>query len=1305
MGSTSSEDIEVAVLATPLSALTNKIAIISPHLCPLVPKQLLSKTKRQVTMVSMGASVGLSVTIRDVTTKSDGNSDVLFTVDGYHVLRDRDGIPLATLVGNQTSGAFDVRDANGEPTALATFQDRIFGKRYILGYTGDWTRNHLAVFWATAVSTPVVTMHKTHAKIESMSTAEWHQYHQLLQSRRLMTYFEDEIMRFAHSQLKPDDVLRRFSLNGDGQLDLKEFQLAVKRLGIIVFPPQDTAGMTDSHAMQRSKELFSAFCPSNNRKLDIDMFCRIMAEWSLQIMRTRQQQQQQEKHGHASRNVAPIPTPYAVEPSSMPLLNGVVNTEAETIWRRISESVIQHLDKLGQIFFKMDITSAGSHLDKLGQIFFKMDITSAGSVSQEEFELAMSHIGVFLTAREYERLYESLPLELKDLAMATSPSTSSASEPSVARFGIRYADFLAAIQRRHPQSGKSGAPTAVAHVASPPIATNARLWDLLVLSLDHLEPLVRQFEKAHQRFVSTETLRDILMRCGLAMSNQDFAALRVRLRSYTDANGCIDLSMLLQALQAHDRSAMASAVRSAAITSAPPQLSTSISPIRTGRKTVFPTARDPSPLRDGSQTAPMSMPAGKSNEQRNLEANRSMVRIRDESRWKSDLGLQPEPASPRRHQTPQSDSSETLKPNALEFRILAKLQQLKEVGQLGTSSAQTAFPGDRFGRITRGQFRQSLVHLGVLARYAEVEELFWTLDPNGRGYMVTQDLYEHLNTMATRSTAPSSPSRHHSSALPPLASDANRLHTTLATATLSGRLSRSVQKIFEGMLLNLSMLLSICERYDPQRTGLVSRAQLMAAIQEAGVLASQQDVQTAVTAMTQRVELPPSDSLNSSSAIPLAEPYHPSGIVYSKLETRLKQLCSDLLSPKKRRQHLTTASVLLAPEEEPVGAVHGKAEYNMNIANETDALWNCPRRKMNHDHPATKTSIQISDQIYDDPHPLDAPTEGSVSPQSSPRTAAGPSAFVRETMDKRQRGRRLAMISILQDLLERRGELKSVMDLHPHADVHGQVSKRDLLEILMASRLNLDFTAVSSASSVTVREFVDVLYPQADVTVSFLDLLHRISDLLTELTRVTPLQTTALYGNNAPGSRRLHSHPQPSPIVPHSVAVSSSLARDPFASAKASAALSFPSDALSLQRKLLFESRLQDLLTTEKGRQSAAVLIRHAFKGVMARELVVPIENGEYEAVCRASDLKYVCYRLGLDLDVGELHYLVAHIDVSRSGYISSPQLLAFLVHLATTRSSSPREPRAVESPTAAIYSSPVVEPSPWTTTPYTRAT
>ncbi|GLD99556.1 hypothetical protein PINS_up008282 [Pythium insidiosum] len=162
MGATSSKEIEAAIMATSLPALSTKIAVVSPHLCAVGPKRLLSKTKRQVALASMGASVSLRVTIRDVTNKSD--DDEMFVVDGYQVLRDRDGIPLAMLVGNQLSRTFDVRDpksnrtlltiervlVSGEPTAVATFQDRIFGKRYILGYTGDWTRHHLAVFWVAS---------------------------------------------------------------------------------------------------------------------------------------------------------------------------------------------------------------------------------------------------------------------------------------------------------------------------------------------------------------------------------------------------------------------------------------------------------------------------------------------------------------------------------------------------------------------------------------------------------------------------------------------------------------------------------------------------------------------------------------------------------------------------------------------------------------------------------------------------------------------------------------------------------------------------------------------------------------------------------------------------------------------------------------------------------------------------------------------------------------------------------------------------------------------------------------------------
>jgi Ca2+-binding EF-hand superfamily protein len=1111
-------------------------------------------------------------------------------------------------------------------------------------------------------------MNKTQAKIQSMSTAEWHTYNQLLSNRRLMDYFADEILRFAHSQLKPDDVLRRFSLNGDGQLDLKEFQLAVKRLGLVHSSSSDEG---DAAHARKSKELFSVFCPSNNRKLDIDMFCRILNEWSLQFMRTQHHDPSNQQKQTQGQPVAPIPTPYAIETAAQASagVGGAIgissHSEGEVIWRRIRDAVVQQLDKLRQIFSKMDIACSAC-------------------VSHDEFALALSHVGVFLTPREYDKLYEALPVELKQFDATTSV------------FSIRYADFLATIQQR-----QAAPPTA--QTSSPPIATNARLWDLLVLALDKLEPLIQQYERAYQRYVTAETFRDLLTRCGITLSNPDFAALRVRLLPFAyvmfcfsqwikwregakanlvtrDANGAIGLSALLHALKAHDHTTMASSVRSSKFTNgfSPTTMPGStgmatISPIRTGRKTVFPPTNELS-VPASLYSSPASLPvphhaAGKTNEQRNSEANRSMIKVRDESRWNSNIsfhkpsGDTPPPQYRDVHVEPETDTS-TVKPLALERKILTKMQQLKEVGQLGSASPQSIFPGDRFGRITRGELRQSLVHLGLVARYAEVESLFWTLDPSGRGYMAIQDFYNHLNMAASKFAA-----------IPVSESSRERTNWSLPalspTNNTSSGLSRSVQKIFEAMLHQFPALLAICQRYDVHRTGLVSRGELTATIHELGVLASPQDVQTAIVAMTQRVELLSRSPRAQPSPAPLADPYHPNGIVYSKLEDRLKQLCSDLLSPKRRRQHLSTASVLLAPQETQhfTAGCHADTEPNFNMATETDALWNCPRRKMNQGHPATKSSIQITDEVYADVTPRRTSGERATN-ESFPRSLP--------------RGRRLTVIAILQDLLEHRTELKSVVDFHRNADVHGQVTKSDLIEIFLASRLSLNFSN-ASPSGITAKDFVDLLYPQSDpLAVSFLELLHRISDLLNELSLTTPsgasATATGLYSNNVYHrdiARRTHTssgHPSTSSsssklglsYSPITIDPARPLPRTSTESSRTQRTLSlFASDELSLQRKLLYESRLRDLLTSDKGRQSAAILIRHAFKGVMARELVVPIDNGEFEAVCRASDLKHVCYRLGLDLDVGELQFLVSSIDVNRSGYVASPQLLQFFSHLA----------------------------------------
>jgi hypothetical protein len=362
----------------------------------------------------------------------------------------------------------------------------------------------------------------------------------------------------------------------------------------------------------------------------------------------------------------------------------------------------------------------------------------------------------------------------------------------------------------------------------------------------------------------------------------------------------------------------------------------------------------------------------------------------------------------------------------------------------------------------------------------------------------------------------------------------------------------------------------------------------------------------------------------------------------------------------------------------------------MNTVSETDALWNCPRRRMNQAHRANKSSIHIGDAVQSDPSGLD---------NNSTRDAEASDA-----LERGERRRQLAVVAIIHDLLERRSDLKTVMDLHRSADAHGQVTKRDLVDILMTSRLSLDFTRGVSAAA-----FVDVLYPSPSpssplsrdanthVIVGFLDLLHRCSDLLAESTRVLQtsrfvMATPSKKQQQRQTARRLDS----TVALGGSYAGMDATGSDGLLPAMYSTSLLQPQHqrdrtgasgtttygtgslagendpAVSVRRKLLSESRLRDLLWSDEGRHSAAVLVRHAFKGLASREMVVPVENGEFEAMCRASDLKHACYRLGLDLDAREQTFLARVIDASGSGFVSSPEVLGFFVHLATTAEESP---------------------------------
>ncbi|POM57875.1 Hypothetical protein PHPALM_37557 [Phytophthora palmivora] len=382
-------------------------------------------------------------------------------------------------------------------------------------------------------------MSKTRNKIDQMSTAEWQQYHQLLSNQQLMKYFADEIHRFSRSPMKPDDVLRRFSLNGDGHLDLREFQLAVTRLEIVAASSQGDS--QHNRDLERAKELYLVFCPSQTRKLDIDLFCRIMTEWSLQLMRSSYQHNStsqvtssmsslsMDKRIQYSSPRAPLATPYATQAT----LNAKRMTGGDNSGNESNKDTSGYHTRLmdGEALWQRLSTAITQSSEKLRQIFLKMDVMSSGKISPEELELALSHIGVFLTTREYEKLYMSLEEDVKEYTRdgASNGHWRGRGGKGTA-FTIKYAEFVNLFQEKGGVDCRIHALPSNSKQVSPPVVGvgSARLWDLLVAAVDKLQPLFQQYQRIGQYYLPPETFRDCLLRCGITLSNADFAALRVR---------------------------------------------------------------------------------------------------------------------------------------------------------------------------------------------------------------------------------------------------------------------------------------------------------------------------------------------------------------------------------------------------------------------------------------------------------------------------------------------------------------------------------------------------------------------------------------------------------------------------------------------------------------------------------------------------------------------------------------------------------------------------------------------------------
>ncbi|RHY99202.1 hypothetical protein DYB35_011361, partial [Aphanomyces astaci] len=402
----------------------------------------------------------------------------------------------------------------------------------------------------------------------------------------------DLVDRFSHQialygkqrdHRKPEDTLRRFSLNGDNKLDFREFHPALKRL----------FGHGISHT--QSKELFGVFCPTSGKKLDIDQFCQIMGHWCQVAERIKDQQ-------------------YLSRPSS-----------AEPVAK--GDGLSSTLDNNANI--RRGLELATKHYDKLNAVFLNMDVGCTGYLSKEEFELAMTHLGVYLNTQEYERLYAQLPSSIRHESSD----------------GIYYAGFLA----------------------------------MLGVKMTTL-------------FQNQKVIRVLI----------------------SDVDGHINLADFLAAL--NDKAAFLANSTGLVGCTGPP------SPPRRGKKMVD--------THDSTVYA-----AGKSTEQRyegldpllilrtvygppytrlcfrNAEAQTCRGKSTDEMKKKH-------PTLSDVYNTSTSFASSLVQtyPTSLEDRIFMKMKTCQDMGYTHCATVKSIFPGDRFGKVTRGQFRQSLAQLNLVSR-------------------------------------------------------------------------------------------------------------------------------------------------------------------------------------------------------------------------------------------------------------------------------------------------------------------------------------------------------------------------------------------------------------------------------------------------------------------------------------------------------------------------------------------------------------------------------------------------------------
>ena len=349
----------------------------------------------------------------------------------------------------------------------------------------------------------------------------------------------------------------------------------------------------------------------------------------------------------------------------------------------------------------------------------------------------------------------------------------------------------------------------------------------MALEVDKLEGLFETLQRHGETFLSFETLQECLYKCGLTLSTTDFAALKLELRQHTDKYGRIQPKKIVHALRQYENT-----------------VTGVTSPRRSRTQRFFP---------DNA--------AGKTNKEINVRNDRSYPRMSDDHGVAStfqDVFL-----------NDKAPVDTTPRPS-LAVRIMQIVKRKNGLGEF--SSLQTLFPSDRFGRIHRGLFRQSLVHIGVVARFAESEDLFWKLDPHGVGFITDSDLYRMLTTAASQVPADKTVRF-----LPP------PIETHMQSA-------RVHQRIIDSFLHDIPRIMAACKKIDSAQKGTVSKDEFIWALEEAGIRLSNVDANKAVTEISDRAD----------------------GVVsYRYLGQRLENKCSELLSPRSKSKYLSMASAII----------------------------------------------------------------------------------------------------------------------------------------------------------------------------------------------------------------------------------------------------------------------------------------------------------------------------------------------------------------------------------------------------------